>query len=172
MYITRDHLYRVGGASLARAGDRLIDGGIAVGTSVALGATVGYRHEKGVEADKTMPKLGPIPLDIGLGVAGHVASLFAGNAGGGWVGRVAANVGTGAFSFFGASAGQELGKRIAQKMKKGATAEGVPAGAMSGGGYRDAFGRFIEGGKQNPGLPMGTIPAVSDVPKPETVLAK
>lgn len=172
MYITHDHLYRVGGASLARAGDRLLDGGIAVATSVGLGATVGYRHQKGVDPDKTMPKLGPIPLDIGLGVAGHLTSLFAGNAGGGWVGRIGANMGTGAFSFFGASAGQELGKRIAQKMSSSGGAGATPPGAMSGGGYRDAFGRFIEGGKQNPGLPMGNIPAVADVPKPETVATK
>lgn len=142
MYVTRDLLYRAGNDDRDPS-EKLMGAAVAVGTSTALGAMVGYRHEKGVAEDKLVPTLGPIPLDLGLGLAGlglSLAGVF------GEYDWVAEEAGKGALCFFGASAGQAIGKKIAEKYGSSSTS----AGALMGGEYRDGHGRFMSGGTPTP----------------------
>lgn len=122
--------------------DTIVDTTATVGTATALAALVGYREKDGVAADQLMPTIGPVPVDVALGVGLHAVGLAIG---GGMAAKIASKAGDGAFAVFGVSAGQSLGGKLFDTMKGSGgllTGKRQPA-AMNARQpeYRDAHGQ-------------------------------
>lgn len=92
----------------------LMYGGVSVGVSTALGATVGYRVKNGTDPAKALPSVGPVPGDLLIAGAGLAVALVSKDS---KVAKTGLAGAVGAACFFGATAGQSLGKKIAEKMK-------------------------------------------------------
>lgn len=90
----------------------LMYGGVSVGVSTALGAAVGYRVKKGTAPEKALPSLGPVPGDLAITAAGLAAALLSKDS---KMAKGGLAVAVGSACFFGATAGQSLGKKIAEK---------------------------------------------------------
>lgn len=156
MYITRDHLNALNSAAeQGGSGWELVGRSAAtLGVAFALGTTVGYRDAAGKPSNQTMPSLGPVPLDLGVFGVGHLLGLFAP---GGQYFHAGADGGGAVFTM---TAGQSIGRKLYEKMKKKEGAGAAPRGqtereAPPQGGYRDAFGKYRN---------AGALPSPKDLP--------
>jgi hypothetical protein len=170
MYITMDYLNAVGASTETALKSQFTRLAAVLVTSAVLGGVVGYRHANGTAPEKAMPSLGPIPADAiaGLGFAVLAATGVAGDTDSmGYA--MAEGASLACAGFFGATAGQSLGVKIAEKMKK--KTDGAGGLQRVGGNYRDAHGQFM--GTQSRQMPQatGAIPPASAVPQTQSQTA-
>lgn len=137
-YMTRTSPGRLSPVSAEEMSGKLLNMGETVGTTVLFGALVGYNAAKGVDAKKQMPSLVGIPLDLGVGVVGHLIDML------GFVdrqtGRHIHAIANGALASYGVGLGNYLGGKVA------GAASTTPPGDGTGGGwddYRDAYARAL-----------------------------
>lgn len=99
---------RAFGTLTAGAKSALLQTGVAVATSVALGAL----QRSPIKGTNRMVDIGPVPVDLGLGIAATLASAFIPEKMGS-VANAVAGVGTGALCFWGGYAGTQLYDMVA-----------------------------------------------------------
>jgi hypothetical protein len=100
-------------------------------TAGVIAGFVGYREQSGKPQEELMPHLGPVPMDLGIGVLGHLIGFaWSGASGPSMATRVFNKIGDGGFAVFGVSAGQSAGASLYDSMKSKGGGGRVPPRPM------------------------------------------